>query len=177
MCLNLVDGSCVGLQDSCELTCAEVVGDQGAQVAKAFESCVTTEPLCFSLLEDCIWSELYDTPVEQTYAFEGSAFDAFEGRTVYSALIAEEQTHVGTTATVVGGSFEVEMSAVLSFDRFFNQRLLFMFVDLDDDGQCTPGIDFGHSVYLQLDADFSDLIFVEAGSPGDTSADHVCDFF
>lgn len=178
LCTNLVEGSCIGLEDSCALTCEDVVGAQGDAVAAAFEVCVSTQPLCFSFLEDCMWSGLYgDEAVEQRYVLEGSGFDAWEGRTVHGVLLVNGEALPEASASVEGGQFTVESTVTAPFDIFSNQRSFTFFVDADDDGLCTDA-DYVQSAWLQnLGSDFSEPVFVLEATPEAESSVGLCNQF
>jgi len=175
-CAEPVDGSCVGDLQTCTTTCAETVGGHGEAVADAFETCVASQPLCFSLLEDCMWSALFGgEAVEQTYVLQGTAFDAWEGLPVASVLSADRVTVDGSSATIQDGAFSVEATHTGTFDEFWNPRTFYLFVDVDEDGACTPGVDHVQSWWMQsLGADFSEPTFVLEATAAAASQDALC---
>lgn len=126
-----------------------------------------------------MWATLFgDAPVEQEYRFEGSGFDAWEGRQVYSQLSAESLLVPGTAATIVGGEFAVDATVTLPFNRLYNPRDVYLFVDIDGDGVCTPGIDHAQTVWMMsLGFDFDAPSFVLSGMPSEVSSDFVCGQF
>jgi|GEM_PF-2059809 len=178
-CANVVDGSCVGLDGDCAATCEDVVQGQTEAVADAFEVCVSEDPLCFSFIEDCMWAGLFgDEEIEQQYVLEATGFDVWNGRTVYSRLLAGDQTVDGTSGTIAGGEFSVDFTVVAAFDGFSNARNFYLFVDVDDDGECTPGVDHLQSVWMQsLGSDFSAPSFVVETTPSEVSNDNLCSQF
>ena len=177
-CSDLIDGSCLGRPGGCVLTCEEVVGNQGEAVAEAFEACVETQPLCFSRLPDCMWSELYgDEAVEQTFTLQGTGFDAWEGRTVYTRLRSLDSTVDGADGVVEDGAFTSDAEVTAVFDVFNNPRTFYYFVDTDDDGVCT-GADYVQSVSVhELGTDFSAPVFVAEATAESLSNELVCDQF
>lgn len=179
LCDVLIDGSCLGETDSCLVACEMTVRDQGPAVEAAFATCVATEYLCFSLLEDCMWSELYGPkPVAQEYAFEGEGFDAWNGRSVFAHVSAGVETSSTESAVVVGGEVTIETSLSTTLERFGNSRSVYLFVDVDDDGSCTPGVDHAQVVWMQsLGSAFAELNFVIPGAPTELSSEGLCDQF
>ncbi len=127
-----------------------------------------------------MWATLFgDEPVDGIVPSEGSGFDAWEGRQVYSELSAGELTVPGTTATIEDGQVEFEATVTLPFHRLFNTREFYVFVDLDDDGVCTPGVDHAQTIWVtSLGFEFSDRpSFLVTGTPNDASSDLVCSQF
>lgn len=179
LCESLIEGSCLGEQDACALTCEMTVREQGPAVEAAFATCVATEYLCFSLVEDCIWSELYGPKaVEQHYIFEGEGFDAWNGQTVFAQFTGGTETSTTEAAVVLGGEVVVEGTLTTTLERFGNSRNVRLFVDVNGDGSCTPGIDHAQSVWLQgLGSAFDELIFVIPATPTEMSSDGLCDLF
>lgn len=178
LCEVLIDGSCIGGQDGCLLSCEATVRDQGEAVGEAFAWCVATDYLCFSLLEDCMWAELYGSdPVEQHYTFEGEGFGAWDGRTVYAHVTAGAANSPTVSAVVLGGEVILETSLTTTLTGG-NSRYVQLFVDLNDDGSCTPGIDHAQAVWMQsLGSAFDELSFVIPGTPTKRSSDGLCDQF
>ena len=167
-CANPVDGSC--LQD-CAKICEEVVGDRSVDVADAFEACVASQPLCFSFLEDCMWAEIYEgEAVEQLFTLEANDFVEWEGSTIYARLEAGEESSEVVSAQIIFGGFSLQASVEIGFDVFFNPRTLYFFVDVNEDGECTPGTDYVRSAMLDtLGTNFSEPSFViEANSEGES---------
>lgn len=179
LCELLIDGSCLGEPADCLLACETTVRDQGQAVADAFATCVATEYLCFSLLEDCMWSEVYGSdPVEQQYVFEGEGFDAWNGRTVFAQVTGGSATSPTESAVIVGGGIVLETSLTTTLERFGNSRNVHLFVDANDDGACTPGIDHAQTVWTySLGSEFSEPSFVIPGTPTKLSSDSLCDQF
>lgn len=179
LCEFLIEGSCLQGLDGCQITCEETVRDQGPAVEQAFAACVQTEYLCFSFIEDCVWSELYGPdPVEQQYVFEGQGFDAWDGRTVFARIAGGTQASPTDSAVVVGGEVVIEASLTTAFDRFGNSRNVYLFVDVNDDGSCTPGVDHVQAVWMQsLGSAFAQPSFVIPGTPTELSSDGLCDQF
>lgn len=179
-CEVLSPGSCFSDDSACTDACEEAIGNQGPAVADAFEECVASQPLCFSSLEDCMWGTLFgDEPVEQAYRFEGSGFDAWEGRQVYSQLLAGELTVPGTTGTIEDGEVVLDATVTLAFDTLYNPRDFYLFVDVDGDGVCTPEVDHAQTVWIRsLGFEFfENPSFVVTGEPNEVSADFVCGQF
>lgn len=175
-CSDPIDGSCV--QD-CAATCEAVVGGHPEEVADAFEACVASEPLCFSFLEDCMWAELYEgEAVEQLFTLEGSDFVAWEGATVYARLEAGEEVSDTVSAQITFGGFNVQTTVETTFDVFFNPRTFYFFVDVDEDGECTPGTDYVRAAMLTtLGTNFFDpTFFIEATSDGQSVAGFCNEF-
>jgi hypothetical protein len=175
-CSAPIDGSCI--QD-CASTCEQVLGGQPEPVADAFEACVSTEPLCFSSLEDCMWAELYaGERVEQSFTLEGRDFADWEGATVYARLVAGEDAADTVSAQIVFGGFSVQSTVDAAFDVFWNPRTYFFFVDVNEDGECTPGTDFVRSAMLAtLGTDFAEPSFVIEASSDGASLDGFCSEF
>lgn len=176
LCELMIEGSCLGQADDCSLRCEMTVRDQGQAVEDAFASCVATEYLCFSLLEDCMWSELYGPkPIEQQYVFEGEGFDAWNGRTVFAQFTGGTTTSATESAVVVGGDVAIEATLTTTLERFGNSRNVQLFVDVNDDGSCTPGIDHVQNVWsLSLGSAFDELSFSIPGTPTKVSSDGLC---
>jgi len=179
LCEFLIEGSCLQGNDGCHLACEETVRDQGAAVGDAFATCVESEYLCFSVIEDCMWSELYGPdPVEQQYIFEGAGFEGWNGRTVFAQVSGGSMTSATESGVVVGGEVVIETSLTTTLERFSNSRTVYLFVDVNDDGSCTPGIDHAQTVWMfGLGSQFAELSFVIPGTPSDVSSDGLCDQF
>lgn len=176
-CSDLPRGSCLGGQPpSCTTVCARKLAGQSPAVAEAFAMCAATEFLCFSTVDDCIWGTLYPEPVEQTYIHEGFDLDLHEGRAAYGQLDTNEATFEFEPSVIAGGELTLSVTAQLAMDRFYNQRTIRVFIDVDDDGQCTPGVDVGATSFFPLGEAFDDLVFVsQLGEL--TNADSICSTF
>lgn len=178
LCGSLLEGSCLDPVETCLLACEDAVGTQGEAVAAAFEACISTQPLCFSFLEDCMWAELFgEEAVEQHYTLSGTGFDAWEGRAVHSRLFVGDGTIPGSSGTVEDGAFTVEASITTVFDPFSNPRTFYFYVDANDDGACTAA-DYVQGAWMQdLGTDFSEPAFVLDTTPEQSSNEGLCPQF
>ncbi|MBV1856861.1 MAG: hypothetical protein KUG77_00520, partial [Nannocystaceae bacterium] len=179
LCDVVIDGGCLSEPDQCLEACESVVRDQGQAVADAFASCVATEFLCFSLLEDCMWSGLYgEEAVEQEYILEGQGFEAWNGQTVYAQVAVGPTTSTTESAAIENGEFAIAMPLSTPFDIFTNGRRVYSFVDVNDDGLCTPGVDHVQSDWIaNLGSVFATLSFIIPSTPAKLSSDTICDHF
>ncbi len=126
-----------------------------------------------------MWSELYGPqPVEQQYVFEGEGFDAWNGRSVYVQITGGSVSSPTESGVIVGGDVMVEAALTTTLERFGNSRNVYLFVDVNDDGACTPGLDHAQMAWVQgLGSAFAELSFVIPGTPSERSSDGLCERF
>ena len=74
--------------ETCLLACEDAVGTQGEAVAAAFEACISTQPLCFSFLEDCMWAELFGEEADGKLVRPG-LLEMADGGTLYLDEVAD----------------------------------------------------------------------------------------
>jgi hypothetical protein len=176
LCAVVLPEGCLGPDapfGSCQDECVRVLTDQPSIAQDAFAECVATDPLCFLRTEDCVWGKLYPDPFAQTIELTGTEFEAFEGLSVRGGLSEGDGVIAVTQTTIVAGTFLFSFDVILPM---FASRLVLAYVDVDGDGNCTPGVDFGISEHVPISGSFDDPTFVASIPANPTSSDFVCSY-
>jgi hypothetical protein len=139
----------------------------------AFTTCMAENPLCFESIEGCMFAALYPAGSEHLARVRGSGFDAQEGATVYAWDDPQVPPDVESDATVVDGEFAFEWSAAWPvFDG--GGPLFLLYIDVDGNAVCEPGVDVTASVSTQWNGSFDAPVFeAELVAPANPS-DFVC---
>jgi hypothetical protein len=172
-CAVLGEGSCYTTQ-TCLDACEQGFGEAWTPaLADAFASCMADNPLCFESIEGCMLSTLYPAGSETLARVSGSGFGEHEGATVYVWHDPQVPPDVASETTVVEGAFELEwVDAWPVFDT--GGPLFLLYVDVDGNAVCEPGVDVTASVITQWNGSFAAPVFeAELVAPANPS-DFVC---
>lgn len=120
----------------CEDRCAEVAG-LSAATREAFEWCVTTDPLCFQTIDQCVYGRRYPESVSIPTTITAEGLDAYEGRAVVVAIQNGVELY-RRDAVVTDGGFEATFDEPLPAAW---PPSAFGYVDVDEDGRCGRGVD------------------------------------
>lgn len=157
-CALLVEGSCY-TSETCLDACEQGFGEAWTPaLADAFASCMAENPLCFESIEGCMLASLYPAGSERLARVRGSGFGEHEGATVLAWHDPQVPPDVLSETTVVEGAFEFEwVDAWPMFDG--SGPLFLLYVDVDANDVCEPGVDVTASVITQWNGSFAAPVF------------------
>ncbi len=172
-CAVLVEGSCY-TSETCLDACEQGFGEAWTPaLADAFATCMADNPLCFESIEGCMLSTLYPAGSETLARVRGSGFGAHEGATVHVWHDPDVPPDVVSETTVVEGAFELEwIDAWPMFDG--SGPLFLLYVDVDANDVCEPGVDVTASVITQWNGSFAAPVFEAELVAPVAPSDFVC---
>ncbi len=172
-CTTLADGGCL-TPDACVETCFGESPDWSEELRDAFTTCVATDPLCFTTLDQCLAQAIHPEGTEFPLAFRGIGFDAFEGMTIFVWHDPDAPASFGGSAPIVDGTFDFDWVEPVPVSTSGGPLLLW-YVDVDGDASCSAA-DLKGSSILGWNQDLQEPAFSLEIEPPATSADFVCDF-
>lgn len=167
-------GGCFG-QDDCHSYCDENSDRLQGQAMVEYIHCADENPLCYQEMDSCIWSGLYPEPSETNIRLEGVGFSAYEDFDVYASIEDEDAIRRSVQGTVIEGRFSLEWDQIFTYA---NGQSILYYVDNNQDGSCTPGIDQGGLATVSPGNSFLSPSYVaqEEATPASQGA-WVCDYF
>lgn len=134
-------GGCYN-QVMCESYCEENASTLVDESLVAFAQCAIANPLCYIRMETCVQLRLDN---EETYLFEAS----LRGEAV-SAKDSGKPVHGLFAGDTYAQDIVQEGGFSLSFETQLDSgpRVAMVFIDRDEDGVCTPGVDATDAVIL-----------------------------
>jgi hypothetical protein len=139
---------------------------------EAFVRCVTTRPLCFERLEDCVLGELLrpDDPV--ALGLSGRGFFSDEGKVVRVWHDPDRRIQFAGEGKVVEGRFDFEWR--IPYEVAATGPLLLLYLDEDGDGRCDPAVDRTHAAHAEWNGSWRAPRWTLELSPPLADPDFVC---
>ncbi len=154
-------------QALCSDFCAEYAPTLRDRALVAYVECAVENPLCYQDMESCMWSRIYPEAFEQEVNVFGSGFGLANGKPVYAQFDdGEGGSPRAAQSTVADGSFTLTWN----LERRAWPELVLYYVDRDEDGICTPGVDLTGSETLNVAGDWLDPSFALSVQPDQTSS-------
>lgn len=172
MCSDPAESGC--FEEGCVGYCEEHAPLWPPGAADAFGACVSTDPLCFATIEGCILSELFPEGSTQTIRLRGSGFSPLEGSVIHAFIDPAAGVGAPQAITIAGGSFELAWQEPFPiFDAM--APLVMLYVDIDGDGACIPGVDPTAAQSPEWNGDYVAPVFEVAVAYPLTGDEFVCD--
>lgn len=140
----------------------------------AFAACVEESPLCFETIEGCMLSQLHPEGSIHTLRLVGSGFSPLEGAIVEAFLDPAVGVGEPQRVAIEAGQFIVTWEEPIPvFDG--RAPVVLMFVDVDGDGTCKPGVDPTGSQFPEWNGDLAAPEFEARVEHPLVGAEWVCD--
>lgn len=166
--------SCFG-QDDCHDYCDDNSDRLQGQAMVEYIYCASENPLCYQDMDSCVWSGLYPEPSEENIRLEGAGFTAFQDLDVYASIEDEGGTRHFAQGLVIEGRFSLAWDQIFTYA---NGQSILYYVDNNQDGSCTPGIDQGGLATVSPGDAFlaPDYVAREEATPA-SQGSWVCEYF
>lgn len=164
-------GGCFG-SVMCESYCRDNASTLTPERVVAFAQCAISNPLCYMRMETCVSLRIEDqTLLPYSVTIHGTGFQASDASMPIYGIFG--QSAAAQETMMNDGSFSMSFEAELED----GPHVAMFYIDRDEDGSCTPGVDYTDArILFGAAGDYFDTSPREI-RPSVSSHDWVCPHF